>query len=46
MSTLAQMRPAQRLYERAGFVREPQRDWSPVPDVHLIAYRLDLRADS
>ena len=46
MSTLAQMRSAQRIYERAGFVREPQRDWSPVPGVDLIAYRLDLGGDS
>lgn len=28
---------AQRLYQRLGFVRLPERDWSPVPDVRLIA---------
>jgi ribosomal protein S18 acetylase RimI-like enzyme len=42
MSTLPQMRPAHRIYERAGFVREPSRDWSPLPGVDLVAYRLDL----
>jgi ribosomal protein S18 acetylase RimI-like enzyme len=42
MSTLPRMRAAQRVYERAGFVREPSRDWSPLPGVDLIAYRLDL----
>lgn len=33
---------AQRLYARTGFVRLPGRDWSPVPDVNLLAWRLDL----
>lgn len=33
---------AQRLYARLGFVRTPQRDWSPMPGVHLLALRLDL----
>jgi ribosomal protein S18 acetylase RimI-like enzyme len=42
MSTLARMRAAHRIYERAGFVREPERDWSPLPGVDLITYRLDL----
>ena len=42
MSTLPRMRAAHRIYERAGFVREPERDWSPVPGVDLITYRLDL----
>lgn len=30
------------MYERAGFRRQPGRDWVPVPEVPLIAYRLDL----
>jgi len=30
------------MYERLGFVRIPERDWSPLPDVKLIAFRLDL----
>jgi ribosomal protein S18 acetylase RimI-like enzyme len=42
MSTLPRMRAAQRIYERAGFVREPSRDWTPLPGVHLITYLLDL----
>jgi ribosomal protein S18 acetylase RimI-like enzyme len=42
MSTLAEMTAAHRIYERAGFVRDPARDWSPLPGVDLITYRLDL----
>jgi ribosomal protein S18 acetylase RimI-like enzyme len=42
MSTLPRMRAAHRIYERAGFAREPARDWSPVPGVDLVAYRLEL----
>lgn len=30
---------ARALYERLGFVRDPGRDWSPVPDLLLVAYR-------
>mgnify|MGYP002623969689 FL=1 len=33
---------AQRLYQRLGFVRLPERDWSPLPGVNLLALRLDL----
>jgi len=33
---------AHRLYERLGFVRCPERDWSPLPGVDLITYRLEL----
>ena len=36
------MRTAHRLYERLGFRRVPELDWTPVPHVQLIAYRLDL----
>lgn len=32
------MTTAHRLYEREGFFRIPSRDWSPRPDVHLLAY--------
>lgn len=35
-------RPAQRLYAKLGFVREPERDWSPAPGVELLALRRDL----
>jgi ribosomal protein S18 acetylase RimI-like enzyme len=34
--------PAQRLYARLGFLRLPERDWSPVPGVNLLGYRLQL----
>lgn len=33
---------ALRLYGRLGFVRQPERDWSPTPDVHLLGHALDL----
>jgi ribosomal protein S18 acetylase RimI-like enzyme len=35
-------RPAQRLYAQLGFVRVPERDWSPMPGVNLLALRLEL----
>ncbi|MFY1690056.1 GNAT family N-acetyltransferase [Plantactinospora sp. WMMB782] len=34
--------PAHRLYDGFGFVRTPDRDWSPAPGVDLYALRLDL----
>jgi ribosomal protein S18 acetylase RimI-like enzyme len=34
--------PAQKLYESLGFVRAPDRDWLPMPEVRLLALRLDL----
>lgn len=42
LSSLAQMTAAHRVYERLGFRRTPDRDWSPVPGVDLIAFELDL----
>lgn len=42
LSTLPDMAAAHRLYERLGFHRAPDLDWRPVPDVPLLAYRLDL----
>ncbi|MET8833106.1 GNAT family N-acetyltransferase [Micromonospora sp. NPDC004540] len=33
---------AQRLYGRLGFVRAPEKDWTPVPGVELLGLRLDL----
>jgi ribosomal protein S18 acetylase RimI-like enzyme len=42
LSTQPDMRTAHRLYEGAGFVRLPDRDWSPEPDVSLLAYGLVL----
>jgi GNAT superfamily N-acetyltransferase len=43
LHTTPWMDAAHRLYQRAGFVRFPERDWSPVPEVPLLAYRLSLR---
>jgi ribosomal protein S18 acetylase RimI-like enzyme len=34
---------AQRLYARLGFLRVAQLDWSPLPDVHLLALRREMR---
>lgn len=42
LSSLREMTAAHRIYERLGYEREPERDWSPVPGVHLIAYRKPL----
>jgi ribosomal protein S18 acetylase RimI-like enzyme len=42
LSSLAEMTAAHRIYERHGFVRAPERDWSPMPGVHLIAYRAEI----
>lgn len=42
LSTQREMLAAHRLYERLGFVRVPERDWEPVPDVVLLGYVLDL----
>ena len=42
LSTLPEMRAAHRLYERNGFRRLPDRDWSPRPGVDLLAYVLEL----
>ena len=42
LSTLAEMSAAHRVYERLGFRRTPELDWSPLPGVSLIAFRLDL----
>jgi len=40
MSTMDLMTSAHRVYERLGFVRSPEDDWSPEPGVTLLAYRL------
>jgi ribosomal protein S18 acetylase RimI-like enzyme len=42
LSSLAEMTSAHRVYERLGFLRVPERDWSPHPGVELIAFRLAL----
>jgi ribosomal protein S18 acetylase RimI-like enzyme len=38
------MHVAHRLYEQAGFVRLPERDWSPSPGTTLLVYGLKLDA--
>ena len=42
LSTQQAMASAGRLYERLGFVRTPELDWTPEPDVQLITYALVL----
>jgi len=46
LCSMKEMTGAHRLYERAGFVRDPDRDWSPGPGIDLVAYRLPLTAES
>jgi hypothetical protein len=48
LSTQLAMRAAQRQYLAAGFERLPDRDWSPLPGVVLLAFglRLDDREPS
>jgi predicted N-acetyltransferase YhbS len=43
LSTLPVQVIAHRLYGRLGFERFPERDWSPVQDVELLAYQLRHR---
>lgn len=43
--TQPEMHAAQRLYERAGFARLPDRDWSPSPGETLLAYGMALSPD-
>lgn len=38
LSSLREMTSAHRIYERLGYHRVPERDWSPVPGVHLVAF--------
>ena len=37
---MAEMTDAHRVYGRLGFLRAPEDDWSPVPGVDLLAFRL------
>ncbi len=46
LSTLPEMTPAHRLYESRGFVRRPELDWSPFPDVLLWGFSLALAGDA
>jgi ribosomal protein S18 acetylase RimI-like enzyme len=42
LCSLTTMTAAHRLYARLGFARDPALDWSPVPGVDLVAFRLEL----
>lgn len=43
LSTEPGMRAAHRLYERLGFARLPERDWSPLPGISLLVYALAIQ---
>lgn len=45
LSSAVDMYPAHRLYTSLGFHRLPERDWSPVPGVDLLAFELPLAAE-
>lgn len=38
LSSLAEMADAHRIYTRLGYARDPERDWSPLPGVELVAF--------
>lgn len=42
LSTRTDMATARVMYERLGFERLPDRDWSPIPELTLLAYGLEL----
>jgi ribosomal protein S18 acetylase RimI-like enzyme len=42
LSTDPRMTAAHRLYRRLGFIRLPERDWSPEPGIDLQVYARDL----
>ena len=42
LSTDPRMRAAHRIYERMGFRRLPERDWTPHPGTDLMVYALEL----
>ena len=46
LHTRPSMTSAQRLYERLGFRRDPDHDWSPAPGIFLLGYVLDLSPSS
>jgi ribosomal protein S18 acetylase RimI-like enzyme len=41
-SSQPEMRAAHRIYQRLGFRRMPERDWSPAPGVELRAFAISL----
>jgi hypothetical protein len=42
LHTTQLMAVARTMYERMGFTRVPEHDFSPVPGFHVMAYRLPL----
>ena len=46
LDTRTSMTGAQRLYERLGFRRAPDHDWSPAPGILLLGYVLELDASA
>ncbi|MFD3482492.1 GNAT family N-acetyltransferase [Streptomyces sp. NPDC058665] len=42
LSTQKRMLSAHRIYERLGFVRTPERDWAPYPELALLTYSLEI----
>jgi len=42
LSTERGMHAAHRLYERLGFSRLPERDWSPMPGIRLLVYAREI----
>ncbi|GAA1938540.1 GNAT family N-acetyltransferase [Nocardioides hwasunensis] len=42
LSSLAEMTTAHRIYERLGYVRDHERDWTPMPGVELLAFSKQL----
>ncbi|MGY1833710.1 GNAT family N-acetyltransferase [Blastococcus sp. SYSU DS0510] len=42
ISTGSRMTAAHRLYERLGFTRLPERDWTPLPGIDLLVYARDV----
>ena len=46
MCSMDRMTSAHRVYERLGFTRAPEDDWSPVAGVRLLAYATTLPANT
>ena len=44
LHSLPVMAGAQRIYQHLGFRHAPERDWVPVPRIHLLCFVLDLEA--
>jgi ribosomal protein S18 acetylase RimI-like enzyme len=40
--TMPEMTSAQGIYTRLGFVRDPERDWRPIPSIQLLGFLLQL----